>query len=139
VKRWEAHVDKLKIGEAFTVYSKSRDVIVQLWSFYSVVTLGVLGFTVGSGKLVAREPFEVAMIVGGYVFFALGNAFAVVCSQREVVRMAKGISLLMAGDSSGEYFQVRPIPAAVFALFYLVMTSAVAWALIARLGASASF
>ena len=31
------------LKEAFEVYSKHRDIIVQMWSFYSAGTLAVLG------------------------------------------------------------------------------------------------
>ncbi len=46
----EIQMSEFGVKEAFEVYSKHRDVIVQMWSFYSAGTLAVLGYTIGSEK-----------------------------------------------------------------------------------------
>ena len=63
------------LKEAFEVYSKHRDVIVQMWQFYSVGTLAVLGYTIGAEKA-TRGWLEVAAILFGYITFAIGNGWA---------------------------------------------------------------
>jgi hypothetical protein len=122
-----------KIADAFTVYSSNRATIVQLWSFYSAVTLAILAFTVGSDKVIHRKPSEIALIIFGYVALAVGNAWAVVGSQAELLRMANGIKALMAKDPSLPYFSVDPISPCAVAAFYVVMTSVVSLAIYIRL------
>ncbi len=124
----------LSISEAFAVYSSSRTAIIQIWTFFSLVTLGLLGFTLGAEKPITRSGIEIGLIVAGYVAFAFGNAWAVVGSQAELLRIAEGIDELMAGNPhQKKHFSVAPIPPMAIALFYVVMTVVVSCAIIVRL------
>ena len=118
----------LSIKEAFDIYMKHRDVIVQLWQFFSGGTLAVLGYTVGSEKA-TRGKAEVSAIILGYLVFSIGNAAAVVSSQMELREMARGLKLLMSKSSLNETYAVAPIHPALFAVFYAVVVSAVCYAI----------
>ena len=119
------------LKEAFEVYSKHRDVIIQMWSFYSVGTLAVVGYTVGSEKA-TRTMREVFAILVAYLAFAIGNAWAVVSSQRELDSMAKGIDVLLKGKLLAKYYSVRPVDPDLFILFYVVVSAAVSLAILLK-------
>jgi hypothetical protein len=121
----------LGIKEAFEVYSKHRDVIVQMWSFYSAGTLAILGYTIGSEKATRGWP-EIGALLLGYAVFAVGNAWAVVSSQRELQAMACGIALLLENDPLAPYFAVNPIEASHFIAFYAAVSTGVCLAIIIK-------
>jgi hypothetical protein len=120
------------LKEAFDVYSKHRDVIVQLWSFYSAGTLAVLGYTVGSEKATRSWP-EVGAILIGYLAFTAGNAWAVVSSQRELCSMARGIAALLEDKPVLKpYYAVSPLHPDKFIFFFVAVTTLVCAAILAK-------
>ena len=119
------------LKEAFEVYSKHRDVIVQMWSFYSTGTLAVLGYTIGSEKATHRWP-EVFAILVGYIAFSVGNAWAVITSQHELKLMADGIKELLKNKPLETYYAVSPIEPGKFFAFYVVVTSVVCAAILTK-------
>jgi hypothetical protein len=119
------------LKEAFDVYSKHRDVILQMWSFYSVSTLAVLGYTIGSEKA-KRTCWEVFAILVGYISLAVGNGFAVVTSQYELDAMAKGIEKLLEGDPMAKYYSVGVINPRLFIWFYAVVSIVVCVAIVLK-------
>ena len=124
-------MNEFGLKKAFEGYSKHRDVIIQMWSFYSVGTLAVLGYTVGSEK-VTRTLREVFAILVGYLSFAVGNAWAVVSSQRELQNMAKGIVGLLKDKPLAKYYSVEPIDRDLSCRFYVVVSAAVCLAIILK-------
>ena len=116
------------IKEAFDIFIKHREAILQMWQFFSAVTLGVLGFTVGS-KDTVRDETSVKIIILGYVFFAIANGTAVISSQIELCRMADGLKLLLPKTNLKGYFEVDPLPWWQFLIFYAVVIILVSYAI----------
>lgn len=116
------------IKDAFEIFIKHREAILQMWQFFSAVTLGVLGFTVGS-KDAARDTTSVNIIIIGYIVFAIANGTAVISSQIELCRMADGLKLLLPNTFLKGYFDVTPLPWWQFLIFYVAVVIAVCYAI----------
>jgi hypothetical protein len=80
----------LSVKDALEIFSKHREAILTMWGFYSTVTVGVLGFTVGSDK-VTHDKTTTRLVQWGYAAFSAGNAIAIASSQWELRRMAETI------------------------------------------------
>ena len=80
-------VQALSVTDAYDMYQKHSEGAHKLWAYYSVVSLAVLGYTIGTDK---NEWASLTFIVIGlsYFLFAFGNRRLLVESQREVERFA---------------------------------------------------
>ena len=116
------------LKDAFDIFIKHREAILQMWQFFSTVTLGVLGFTVGS-KHAIREPNNAKIVILGYVIFAIANGTAVITSQLELCRMADGLKPLYSKAISIDNFGVAPLSPWLFLLFYVAVVLAVTYAI----------
>jgi hypothetical protein len=116
------------IKDAFDIFIKHREAILQMWQFFSAVTLGVLGFTVGS-KDTVRDKTSVKIIIFGYIVFAIANGTAVISSQIELCRMADGLNLLLPKTPLRGYFEVEPLRWWLFLAFYAVVVILVSYAI----------
>jgi hypothetical protein len=116
------------LKEAFVVFNDHRELVAQLWSFFSAATLAVLGFTVGSDRATQGRA-ETHCIQVGYAVFALGNLCAIFVSQQEVERMARGINRLAVDQKMPEFAGITPIPPAAFLVFHLLVSAAVLYAI----------
>lgn len=112
------------LKEAFEVFNTHREIIVEVWSFFSAATLAVLGFTVASEK-VTHSRQSTWCIQVGYLCFAVGNLYALYTSQVELEYMAAAIARLAQEQKISEFAAVSPTPAWAFAIFYAVVTVAV--------------
>ena len=124
---------ELELKAAFDIYMKHRDAIMGMWQFFSFVTLGILGFTVGSksGPLSKTGLF---VVIAGYASFALANAYAVITSQIELLAMTNAIRIKLKcapvnGIEPG--FCVQSIAYGWFILFYVVISLLVCYAIYA--------
>jgi hypothetical protein len=94
-----------------------------LWGFYATVTLGILGFTVGSDK-VAHDRTRTRILQVGYGVFASANMIAVATSQWELLKMAETIrTKVLPPELAG--LASAPIHPAYFAAFHVAIAVAV--------------
>ena len=91
--------------------------------FDPTVTLGILGFTIGSEK-VAHNLTTTRIIQVGYGVFALANMIAIATSQWELVAMAQTIKTkVLPAELAG--LSSSPIRPAFFIAFHVVIAAAV--------------
>lgn len=112
------------LKEAFDVYIKHQEAILQMWSFFSAGTLAVLGFTVGNDKATFTKAATQTVQVG-YVIFALGNLAALISSQLDYRAVAKVVGRLAEAQKIPELASLTPLHPAYFAVFHLLVTGAV--------------
>ena len=68
-------MDTSGLSELKTVldlYQAQYNATDKLWTYFSTVTLAVLGFSVGSDR-VSQSFLEASIVVVGYVVFCFGN------------------------------------------------------------------
>lgn len=112
------------LNEAFEVYIKHREAILQMWSFFSAGTLAVLGFTLGSDKATLTKA-AVRTVQLGYAIFALGNLAALVSSQCDYRAVAKLVRRLAGEQKISELASIETFHPALFAGFHILVTVAV--------------
>lgn len=65
-------LEQITIQEAIQMYQSQTALVDQIWQYFAMVTLAVLGFTIGSGKAI-KSSGAIVLILGGYTAFAIGN------------------------------------------------------------------
>ncbi len=80
----------VSLKEAFDIYQKQSDSLHKLWAYFQVVSIAVLGYTVGSEKA-HWSVWTYVLISMSYVFFALSSHYVVALSQKELNRFAKAV------------------------------------------------
>lgn len=80
----------VSLKEAFDIYQKQSDSLHKLWAYFQVVSIAVLGYTVGSEKA-HWSVWTYVLISMSYVFFALSSHYVVAISQKELTRFAKAV------------------------------------------------
>jgi len=76
----------MELHDAIGLFQSQIVNMDSLWAYYSSATLAVLGFTVASEKA-TRSRHEISVIQLGYFLFAIGNAFAIVASQKTLIEL----------------------------------------------------
>ena len=95
----------------------------KLWTYFSTVTLAVLGFSVGSDK-VSKSFLEASIVVVGYVVFCFGNYRALSLSQQQLVQfstLARGV----AEKYNVQMSALQPFSVEAAAAFYWAVVVAV--------------
>jgi hypothetical protein len=114
-------VSDLKI--VWDIYSNQYDASDKLWSYFSSVTLAVLGFTIASEK--ASQSFSrAAIIIFGYLSFCVGNFAALYRSQQRLGEIADYIPNAAAKDGLAlelyQPFDIRMISSFYWVVFVVV-------------------
>jgi drug/metabolite transporter superfamily protein YnfA len=128
----------LTVKEAYDIYAQQTESAHKLWTYFSVVSVAVLGYTVGNKDNNWTGPLFLA-IGASYLGFALSNLWVLRQTQRECVECA-GV-LKAVAESSVETVKrlgaVKSVPvrkvtcfhvfaqAVVVAAMYLTWTSRV--------------
>ena len=81
-------MEELKIAfEAINLYQTQYTQVDKLWGYFSVVTLAMAGFVIGSDR--ATQSFmEPIAIVLAYLVFCFGNHLALVTAQKQLEQFA---------------------------------------------------
>ncbi|WP_147821182.1 hypothetical protein [Salidesulfovibrio onnuriiensis] len=103
-------MEDLKLAmEAIGLYQVQYDQVDKIWSYFSVVTLAIVGFVVGSDKAV-RSIKEPIAIVCGYLVFCWGNHQALVKGQRQLEELYATV-LKLATKADVAVVQLKPLSA----------------------------
>lgn len=117
-------MDELKLAfEAINLYQTQYTQVDKLWGYFSVVTLAMAGFVIGSEK--ATQTFlEPIAIVVAYLIFCVGNHQALIAGQKQLEQFAT-IAKKYAGEAKLDVSSIKPIPYAEVELFHLSVIAAV--------------
>ena len=88
----------VSLKDSFDIYQKQSDPVHKLWAYFQLVSLAVLGYTVGSDKALWSSIIYV-FIALSYAFFAVANQGVLVFSQSELHRFSTAVT--EAANSSG--------------------------------------
>lgn len=113
-------MEDMTLKESFDVYQKQSEELHKLWAYFQVVSLAVLGYTLGSDK--SQWGTATYLFVGfGYAFFAIANQIVVVVSQEDLAKFGKAVSAA-AKDSGpiGTELKVSSVRPRVVAFFHSV-------------------
>lgn len=116
-------MEGIDVASAIALYQTQYGLVDTIWGYYSVVTLAVVGFVVGSDKAV-RSMREPVAIVGAYLVFCVGNHFAL----REVYSQLKQLSdilLKQVGSPPMDLSAFNPMSKTVICWTHIAFTVAV--------------
>lgn len=82
----------ITLKEAFDIYQKQSDSTHKLWAYYQLISLAVLGYTVGSNKAQWGDLTYI-LIAGSYIVFAIANQWAIFLSQKELHRFGQAVKI----------------------------------------------
>jgi hypothetical protein len=80
----------VSLKDAFDVYQKQSDSLHKLWAYFQVVSLAVLGYTIGTDKS-QWSIWTYVLVSLSYGFFAVASQYVVALSQHELNRFAKAV------------------------------------------------
>jgi hypothetical protein len=110
----------VSLKEAFDIYQKQSDSVHKLWAYFQVVSLAVLGYTIGSEKA-QWGTSTYLLIAGSYFFFAVANQWVIVFSQRELQTFGTAVSdAAKQSGSIGKKLAVKAVDPKKVALFHSV-------------------
>ena len=110
----------ITLKESFDIYQKQSEGLHKLWAYFQVVSLAVLGYTLGSEK--SQWGTDTYLFVGfSYAFFAIANQIVVVMSQKELAEFGKAVNAA-ATDSGpiGQELKVVSLRPRTVAFFHSV-------------------
>jgi len=91
-------VPDLTLKEAFDIYQKQSDSIHKIWAYFQMISVAVLGYTIGSNKdQWSAETY--CLIAGSYLLFAIANQAAIILSQKELYKF--GYAVKVVAENSG--------------------------------------
>ena len=82
----------LSLKDAFDAYQKQSDGQHKLWAYFQVVSLAILGYTIGTDKA-QWSSWTYALVAASYAIFALSNQWVLVTAQKELQSLSKGIAV----------------------------------------------
>lgn len=84
-------INDVSLKDAFDIYQKQSDSVHKLWAYFQVVSIAVLGYTVGTDKTV-WSSWTYVFISASYFFFAIANQWVLVLSQSELKVFSKAVN-----------------------------------------------
>ena len=110
----------ISLKEAFDIYQKHSDSLHRLWAYFQVVSLAVLGYTIGSEKA-NWATSTYLLIAGSYFFFAVANQWVIVLSQRELEAFGGAVAEAAKNCGAvGKKLIVQPVNSKKVAFFHTV-------------------
>jgi hypothetical protein len=118
-------VPDLTLKEAFDIYQKQSDSIHKIWAYFQMISVAVLGYTIGSNKdQWGAETY--CLIAGSYLLFAIANQAAIIFSQKELYKF--GYAVKVAAENSGvvgKQLVIETIMPWKVALFHTLATTVI--------------
>lgn len=105
-----------ELKSALDLYSSQYGATDKLWSYFSSITLAVLGFSVASDK-VSKSFVEATVVVLGYVIFCFGNFSALYLSHSQLIEFAALVQPI-ADKYQVKLTTLTPLPLCSIAGFY---------------------
>lgn len=110
----------ISLKDAFDIYQKQSDSVHKLWGYFQIVSIAVLGYTVGSDKGQWSQTTYI-IIAASYVFFACCNQWVVVLSQKELNRFASAVhESAEAAGPIGEKLSVKAVKPSRVRMFHTI-------------------
>ena len=117
-------MDDIKLAlEAISLYQTQYAQVDKLWAYFSVVTLTVTGFVIGSNKATKTLKEPVAIVLA-YLVFCFGNHKALVVGQMQLEQLAS-IAIKLAESADFEVSSLQPITHEWVSLFHIAVIMAV--------------
>jgi hypothetical protein len=116
------------VKAALDLYLDQYSATDKLWSYFAVVTLAVLGFSVASDK-VSRSFLEATIVAIGYFVFCVGNFQALTLAQTQLIEFA-ALARRVANEHTVQLSALERSPMAEEACFYWAVVIGVCAAII---------
>lgn len=117
-------MDEMKLAlDAIALFQTQYSLVDKLWGYFSVVTLAIAGYVVGSDKA-TRSLKETVAIVAAYLVFCVGNHRALIEGQKQLEQLA-AIALTLGRKAGLEVSSLTPIGHEWIGYFHLSVILAV--------------
>jgi hypothetical protein len=115
---------ELKVAfEAINIYQTQYTQVDKLWGYFSVVTLAMTGFVIGS-EIPPKSFIEPMTIVAAYLVFCVGNHQALIAGQKQLEQFAT-IAKSCASKADLDVSSIKPIAHSQVKNFHLSVIVAV--------------
>lgn len=118
-------MSNLTLKEIFDIYQKQSDSIHKIWAYFQMVSIAVLGYTIGSNK----DPWSTetyCLIAGSYLLFSIANQAAIILSQKELYKFGCAIKVVAENTGPvGKELVIETIKPWKVALFHTVATTVI--------------
>jgi hypothetical protein len=91
LKRQSTNPD-LSVKDVFDIYQKQSESVHKLWAYFQIVSLAVLGYTLGTEKTL-WSVWTYAFVAASYGIFGFANQWVLVLSQRELKSISDGLAI----------------------------------------------
>ena len=98
----------VSLKDAFDIYQKQSDSVHKLWAYFQVVSIAVLGYTIGTEKTVWSSWIYV-FICASYLLFAVSNQWVLVLSQSELQEFSQAVKA--AAENTGQVGKLLKVSA----------------------------
>ncbi|MHC8387061.1 hypothetical protein ACYZTM_03180 [Pseudomonas sp. MDT2-39-1] len=88
----------ISFKDAFDIYQKQSDSVHKLWAYFQVISIAVLGYTIGSDKAKWSDSTYLLIAIS-YLIFAVANQWVILFSQKELHRFGEAVK--MASEETG--------------------------------------
>lgn len=82
----------LSVKDVFDIYQKQSESVHKLWAYFQIVSLAVLGYTLGTEKTL-WSVWTYAFVAASYGIFGFANQWVLVLSQRELKSISDGLAI----------------------------------------------
>ena len=113
------------VKDAIQLYQAQVELTDKIWWYFASVSLGVLGFTIGSGK--AQESWlGLLALLMGYVIFFLGSGYSLRNSQKDLVALGKVVSENATRHNSNSILgRFKPLSTNMVSVFHATIAAVV--------------
>lgn len=110
----------INLKEAFDIYQKQSDTTHKIWAYFQIVSIAVLGYTVGSEKIHWGNSTYL-LISASYVLFAIANQIVIISSHRELEAFGMAVNeAAKQSDFIGNKFSVKTVQPIFVWIFHTI-------------------
>lgn len=121
----------VSLKDAFDIYQKQSDSTHKLWAYFQVISIAVLGYTIGSDKAHWSDSTYI-LIVMSYLVFAIANQWVVVFSQRELHKFGEAVKMASINTGPiGEQLVVAAVKPWIVSVFHTFSAAMILAAIVA--------
>ncbi|WP_354625269.1 hypothetical protein [Psychromonas sp. MME2] len=111
------------VFEAISLYQAHYSQVDKLWDYFSVVSISVAGFVIGSQK--ATKSFKEALIIAvAYLAFCIGNNLALTNGQKQLQQLAQ-IAIDLGKETGIDVSALAPLSTCHVATFQILIALSV--------------
>lgn len=112
-----------ELKSAIDLYATQYAATDKLWSYFSSVTLAVIGFSVASDR-VSKSFIESSAVVLGYIVFCIGNFSALYLSQAQLIEFSN-LAIPIANKYNVTLTTLKPISLDSIKYYYFSVAGSV--------------